>query len=978
MSRIMQIQPIQANLTSALQGYSQAFQSFDNAFNTFKNTLNDANQRLADKNLGLIQQYVNENNPDDPNFAQGLANLRNSFGSFGNPNEQEIAKAIDARRSTIQSRAINDLNIANTIQNMQQSAELHPLDITQKQVGINNSIQQQEIARQNFIQTLDNYQGHRVYGDALLRAYRGQLSPEEAQSILADAPGFAPALINAFEAGEQFQSEANKAFYNSLKGIGGDRSSGSGSSGSGTTSNVSPFISRTFAGEDPINPQQLQSQSQPQTQPQQGFVERLVGRAKDIVRGITKADANTGLRNAIAASETIGGNYNAVNLGLRGKYDASTRNITGMTLGEVRAAQKRKEFNAAGHYQIIGDTLQEMVDKLGIPSNAQFTPELQDYIFTRGLIKEKRPQLIEYFNDKRSLQSTTTAMAQEWAGIPDNNNKSYYAGDGVNKKGVQIGQVYEALQQDKARYKQYLAQGLSPDEALDMALLGYVPFSENQPQAIQNNIPPEVVVQGQNNLVAASSPINNQQLQQLNNIAGNTNFSFGSPEQTSLTPINEDIPVALLGSNSNIPVNAPQTAPEAPNQGWANSLLAQAQNLIQQAPEAYQQLQQAALAQRQVQPQALEERLVADSGTGTTAQAPRTAGFSGFGSLAGIENSNLFNGGVGIVGNNEPQEVFAPVTNSQGQEIKTGNTRELVFEQLNRAKAEQDKAYQDKRGQDIAPPEAPRFEVSPELAQSIDALNQLVPQNPQQQLAWEAARQKIQEQYVQEMGEWEQNKPQQVDANRLVDSEKLEHYLDNAGFKAQDYNSLPDEQKSEILKNVRKYDREETNFVAKELTKIKREAIDEKRAPDVINRIHNSSEVRKLSGYDSDVSEWITDSLFNYLVAPNQTVDPQTGVYGYSEGNGNIRPIDMFTEADIKDIYKHIFEEQEAYENSGWFRFSLNEEEVQLKTQEYINRKAEEKLKAINNELENKKSANLEELISLVDNKYLFNSKKKK
>ena len=255
MSRIMQIQPIQANLTPALQGYSQAFQSFDNAFNTFKNTLNDANQRLADKNLGLIQQYVNENNPDDPNFAQGLANLRNSFGSFGNPNEQEIAKAIDARRSTIQSRAINDLNIANTIQNMQQSAELHPLDITQKQVGINNSIQQQEIARQNFIQTLDNYQGHRVYGDALLRAYRGQLSPEEAQSILADAPGFAPALINAFEAGEQFQSEANKAFYNSLKGIGGGRSSGSGSSGSGTTSNVSPFISRTFAGEDPINPQ---------------------------------------------------------------------------------------------------------------------------------------------------------------------------------------------------------------------------------------------------------------------------------------------------------------------------------------------------------------------------------------------------------------------------------------------------------------------------------------------------------------------------------------------------------------------------------------------------------------------------------------------------------------------------------------------------------------------------------------------------
>ena len=114
----------------------------------------------------------------------------------------------------------------------------------------------------------------------------------------------------------------------------------------------------------------------------------------------------------ISKYESAGsGGYNAVNQGGEaggtkipaGFYSGDFRNmpqhkgrdLTSLTIGEVMDLQadpgrsklsdadwvKQGKLHAVGRYQFIGSTLRGLVQRLGIPRTAKFTPELQDQLF---------------------------------------------------------------------------------------------------------------------------------------------------------------------------------------------------------------------------------------------------------------------------------------------------------------------------------------------------------------------------------------------------------------------------------------------------------------------------------------------------------------------------------------------------------------------------------------------------------------------
>lgn len=128
--------------------------------------------------------------------------------------------------------------------------------------------------------------------------------------------------------------------------------------------------------------------------------------------------------------------------------------LTSMTLGEVVDAQKAWSKNhgssAAGRYQFMRATLQELSQKLNLAGNMRFDADLQDRL---GYYLLKRRGYDDYMAGKIGPVEFGKRLAQEWASLPvlaatkggvkDKNGKprtvtrgqSFYAGDGLNKLG---------------------------------------------------------------------------------------------------------------------------------------------------------------------------------------------------------------------------------------------------------------------------------------------------------------------------------------------------------------------------------------------------------------------------------------------------------------------------------------------------------------------------------------------------------------
>lgn len=157
------------------------------------------------------------------------------------------------------------------------------------------------------------------------------------------------------------------------------------------------------------------------------------------------------LLNTIAKGESRG-NYNAY------FGNASNRDVdfTTMTVSEVLNWQEEyvnsgSPSSAVGKYQIIRPTLIGLVEELKIEGGALFDQTLQDKMAIALL---ERRGALKYVESKISREQFAANLSQEWAALPkiigDDPEKSYYAGDGLNKAHINIDEVLGAVSQIRA------------------------------------------------------------------------------------------------------------------------------------------------------------------------------------------------------------------------------------------------------------------------------------------------------------------------------------------------------------------------------------------------------------------------------------------------------------------------------------------------------------------------------------------------
>lgn len=149
-----------------------------------------------------------------------------------------------------------------------------------------------------------------------------------------------------------------------------------------------------------------------------------------------------------AESDTAGG-YNAANagramdLGRDGLIRISGRTCSEVTIGEVKAWQRRRLLYAVGRYQMIPRTLAAAQRWAGLSDHDSFSPANQDKMLL-AIIQHKRPNVWAYLRHGGPIGAAVMGLAREWAGLPTLAGRSYY-GYG-NRSHVSVAQVKAALQ----------------------------------------------------------------------------------------------------------------------------------------------------------------------------------------------------------------------------------------------------------------------------------------------------------------------------------------------------------------------------------------------------------------------------------------------------------------------------------------------------------------------------------------------------
>lgn len=179
--------------------------------------------------------------------------------------------------------------------------------------------------------------------------------------------------------------------------------------------------------------QQPQQQPQQQTAPQVTNVSNL-----SILDFISKGEGGYNSSNRGTRNKKIVGSTN--NTSLNGKP------LTESTIGEIMQAQREGLF-AVGRYQMIPTTFKLVVEQLGLPEDAVFTPEIQDRMGLQLLLGDKRPKLAAYLRGEDvSIDTAMREFAKEWASVPDPaTGESYYAGTG-NKASHSVAETRAILE----------------------------------------------------------------------------------------------------------------------------------------------------------------------------------------------------------------------------------------------------------------------------------------------------------------------------------------------------------------------------------------------------------------------------------------------------------------------------------------------------------------------------------------------------
>lgn len=140
-----------------------------------------------------------------------------------------------------------------------------------------------------------------------------------------------------------------------------------------------------------------------------------------------------------AASQGVSSGYDVV-VRQAFKIHPPTKPITSMTVGEVLEWQSeairiyqtrfasRNGYSAVGRYQIIRSTLLGLLDPDWKMSDA-FDEETQDLLAMQLLRRRGWSKWVS----AKSVEADgafADSLSREWASLPYNNGKSYYAGDG--------------------------------------------------------------------------------------------------------------------------------------------------------------------------------------------------------------------------------------------------------------------------------------------------------------------------------------------------------------------------------------------------------------------------------------------------------------------------------------------------------------------------------------------------------------------
>jgi hypothetical protein len=169
----------------------------------------------------------------------------------------------------------------------------------------------------------------------------------------------------------------------------------------------------------------------------------------------------------IAKAESGQAGYNAYNRGTIGNkmlgsdkpIDFSKMSIAEyLKYGSLKSGDPNKIF-AVGKYQIIPDTMKDLVNKLKLdPATTYLDKTTQDLLFNEGILKQKRPNVAAYLQGKSNDRDLAILdMAKEFAsvGVPYPAGKatargeSFYAGIGGNKAHNSPDAVGAALDADR-------------------------------------------------------------------------------------------------------------------------------------------------------------------------------------------------------------------------------------------------------------------------------------------------------------------------------------------------------------------------------------------------------------------------------------------------------------------------------------------------------------------------------------------------
>jgi hypothetical protein len=201
-------------------------------------------------------------------------------------------------------------------------------------------------------------------------------------------------------------------------------------------------------------------------------------------------------KGGMSLSDFIGkgeGGLNSVNYGERFGYRSGKENLTSMTVGQVFAAQKAMKYNAVGKYQIIRDTMPEVIRGMGLSGKEMFDEKMQDQMGA-WLAFHKRSTLGGYLRGKHNnITAAGDDAAREWASLPvfsetlktgkyHSKRGSTAYSDGVNKASHSVQSTQGTLEAMRARYAELKAAGYSDRDA------EYAAFKAFQPKSSQPSV----------------------------------------------------------------------------------------------------------------------------------------------------------------------------------------------------------------------------------------------------------------------------------------------------------------------------------------------------------------------------------------------------------------------------------------------------------------------------------------------------------